>query len=544
VAPAGFVRLFDFRFDRYDAERRRVVLETRRDAAGAVHETDWSQRRAAEGVPATVTIVGQPDPHDRLMIAVRLEGPYAGLRVSLWAEAAHEAPVFRGVARAALVGTSGCITPPVRCRVLAGDVASCGVGRYEIVWNWKCEFNGVTYDAGTTCFTLYVVLAEPSGAGPWYQPPAAIAGGDIPWTAALDWACTWAQGATAIEDAAAKITREVFALGTPSRTSSGLARFRYGNTNEFVCGETLEIFRLTAMLETLARPAGCGEPPVACMDCASLVSTFCNVLGGDAVVKRIVPVDAGNLDANIVMLIGGEVEVPRFRTHQVVCLESTQSVFDGCLAIDAMPPPGQPPDLWQSPANLKLIDGRGSGYLERLLHDPLKVNVGDVPLRSLDAPPWTGARLDPFVQELRAAYAGQAPRGSDELFQPSVRLPTGPLAGMDNVFVRQAPADEAPWPAARGRWADAETQTAMDVTLAVHDTADGARTHATYEMARDDGGFVVASPDIAEGLVTFVNVHAGHTVNLRGNAVMVIRNVGRRRFDPLDVLRTLSAQLL
>jgi hypothetical protein len=102
-----------------------------------------------------------------------------------------------------------------------------GVNRTDITWNWFYKTTGDWQPITTTAHRIYVVLDVPTG--PWKQSATPSADTQVPWTEVLDLACTWAQGATTAEAAAAAVTRRVYGnLGLKYDRKSGASAYTSG----------------------------------------------------------------------------------------------------------------------------------------------------------------------------------------------------------------------------------------------------------------------------------------------------------------------------
>ena len=160
------------------------------------------------------------------------------------------------------------VTVPAVLRT--STLAEGGVDVRDGSWRWQFRADGASEwcDIADTRIRVYAVLDGPTS--PWAQLPHDQGNSQLPWTAVLDYACRWARGATTVADAAAAITRAVYELG-PDLIEYGcpvLAQTQY-STPDFDC---------TAFLDRLHGGIGNGRY-VNCTDCATIVSTFANILG-------------------------------------------------------------------------------------------------------------------------------------------------------------------------------------------------------------------------------------------------------------------------
>jgi hypothetical protein len=140
----------------------------------------------------------------------------------------------------------------------------------DITWNWKfrCCGGAEWEPQQTTRHRIYIVLEEPKL--PWKQ--SAFPDTQNPWTEALDFACVWAAGKKTRDDAATAITQRLNAnLGLVYDNASGASHYTSGG---------LALFELTQFLSYLKTGIGLGNI-VNCTDCATITTTFSNLVGCD-----------------------------------------------------------------------------------------------------------------------------------------------------------------------------------------------------------------------------------------------------------------------
>ena len=371
-------------FDRTTPAGRRAVLDVRRNRFEPCLEREFGFTRPGDP-PVPLVVVLDPKRTEPMTVRVRFAGTFAAMGAHTVSAASRTAAaVFRGARPATVYGSSSWLTDWVRFDVDLGDFDARGTGRYDVTWDWTCvDTRGNVATLGETCFRVFAVPAAPDPSqGPWSQ-PSLDRGRDVPWTDLLEWACDWAAGAQTTLEAAARITEQVFRLGSSGRTERGLARLHYdGGSSRFVCGARQEVFRLTKLLDLLKAAAdeASVDPGLACRDCASLVTAAANALGANLVVRRIVPTTGVMFTCRPVELIGGARAARlRLREHQFACLDRERLVFDACAALCPRASTSTEFDL---PVAMPLPT-----YLERLVEDPRTVAVEPVGPRSLDIPP-------------------------------------------------------------------------------------------------------------------------------------------------------------
>ena len=145
-----------------------------------------------------------------------------------------------------------------------------GIKLEDITWNWKYRCCGGSQwePLATTHHRIYIILEEPKL--PWKQQP--FPNDQNPWTEALDYACTWAAGQKTRDDAATAITKAINgSLGLVYDNAAGASHYTSG---------FLAIFELTQFLAYLSSGTGLGNI-VNCTDCATITTTFSNLVGCD-----------------------------------------------------------------------------------------------------------------------------------------------------------------------------------------------------------------------------------------------------------------------
>jgi hypothetical protein len=168
----------------------------------------------------------------------------------------------------------------------------------------------------------------------------------------LDYACAWARLAKTRDEAAGKVTERVYELG-PSIIEydcPGGGSTHYASFGQFNC---------TKFLERLRGLAGNGNL-VNCTDCATIVSTFANILGCDLWASRM---GGAYFLLNPLLAIGSSVWQPAcnwpgggFGYHEVAwknnCTEQDE-IFDACLQVDGDADPRHAPHTGLLPVNMK-----------------------------------------------------------------------------------------------------------------------------------------------------------------------------------------------
>lgn len=242
--------------------------------------------------------------------------------------------------------------------VRIGDV---GVGAHTVTWRWQFRTRSDSgwVDLKTSTHKVYTILEEPKS--PWQQTPYHIANGQIPWTEVLDWSCAWAAGAMRADDAAAHITRGIYGLGPTlieyNCPGSGTSNYSYPH------------FNCTSFLDLLRGGFGRGRY-VNCSDCATIVSTFANILGCDLWQSRM----GSNFSLNPILAIGSSrwetaCGWGAFSYHEVAwkgACTLNDNVFDACLQVDGDVDPSTSPHTPLLPMNIRFGRAGDGRYRDML----------------------------------------------------------------------------------------------------------------------------------------------------------------------------------
>jgi len=246
-----------------------------------------------------------------------------------------------------------------------------GVGVRTTRWRWQYRqaSSDPWTDFATTSHRIYVLLDIPTA--PWVQTPGSS---QVPWTDALDRACIWASLATNRNEAAEKVTRAVYDLG-PSVVEYDCPG---GGSSNYSLGS----FDCTAFVERLNGGVGNGRY-VNCSDCATITSTFANVLGCDLWQSRM----ESGFALNELLAIGSATWQTAcgwatFNYHEVAWLGGcTQNdpVWDACLQVDGDADPTTAPHTPMLPVNL-VFGAIGAGlYRDRLCTPAGRPNCNPAP---------------------------------------------------------------------------------------------------------------------------------------------------------------------
>ena len=219
----------------------------------------------------------------------------------------------------------------------------------NITWEWQAlnPQTNTWVPFATTKHRIYVLLGIPTS--PWQQTPYNAGNTQLPWTAVLDFACSWAFGAATRDAAAGLITDHVFALGPGTVTYDCPG----GGASHYSAGA----FNCTKFLDRLHGGPGNGIY-VNCSDCATVTSTFSNILGCDLSQSQM----GFGFQLNPILAIGSNAWFPGcpnwanhgFSYHEVAwkpACGANDNIFDACLQVNTNPVP--PPFNGVLPKNMQ-----------------------------------------------------------------------------------------------------------------------------------------------------------------------------------------------
>lgn len=212
-----------------------------------------------------------------------------------------------------------------------------GVQCNTVKWEWQFRKHEKEHwvPFQTTQHRVYCIFSQPTD--PWETTPLSE---DV-----LKYACAWANGAQEEVPAATAITEAVFNLGVQRRVT-------YTDAATYA----KDRFDYEWFLDFLCNGVGTSQS-LNCDDCATIVSTFGNILGCDLHQSEM----GSYFQTNFVRLIGQDGWVrPTFDRHAVAWKDDCTThnpLYDACLQIDADGCPNEPEHQPRQPTNLRFGSG-------------------------------------------------------------------------------------------------------------------------------------------------------------------------------------------
>lgn len=223
------------------------------------------------------------------------------------------------------------VTLPLSHHTLAAG----GVQRADVTWNWQYQVDSGAWNTmASTQHRVYIILNTPTR--PWEQ-TSVRSNQQLPWTDMLDYACTWGNGAKSADQILHLVTLKVNSgINLTYDTTSGSSFYTgpNGGISRFLCG---------LFLDYLNTGKGNGRI-VNCTDCATIVTTFANILGANAMASIMTDntFTVGFL-CNEILAIGTTTWKKPFTTgvfsyHEVAWTGGgsslTDNLYDACLQYD------------------------------------------------------------------------------------------------------------------------------------------------------------------------------------------------------------------
>ncbi len=414
-------------------------------------------------------------------------------------------------------------------------ITGAGVSVSDVTWQWQFATGTQAWkDFQTTEHRIYSVSRMPNK--PWNPTSNSLTDINVPWTEVLDHACAWAAGLIQENEIAESITRNVYQLGQQE-----LMRWDGGP-----CYVRNDLFDCTAFLQLLKQRIGNGQA-VNCDDCATIVSTFSNILGCNLFQSNM----GFDFDTHPVLLIGNTEECAmRFGKHavawQLEC-DASAALFDACLQVDTDGKPGirDIDHEFTQPTGLVFDNMQPDSYKFCFF------NVGACEpkprkkkQRSLGSGPFGQPRIDDedYLDILKRFYTFDAWDNHTEPLKPfDFRTARNAFAGWDSRRERRFE-DEA---LSSGEALLKRSDSAKElVEITVHETKPPANPK---ELLLQLLGSVEAlhftrlDPEIGE--VSFVDPKAGSVLFKRRNFVVAVRSVGFRQTSVLTMAAAIDLKL-
>ena len=155
-----------------------------------------------------------------------------------------------------------------------------GIAARDVHWLWQYRENPLDawQDMNVSSHRVFALLETPKA--PWLQQPPLLQITQLPWVDVLDVACTWAERAVSLDEAAGRITYAINSLGYRPGPELGHKVLEYGCEILALPQYSFPYFNCTKFLARVKGGIGNG-PFVNCSDCATILTTFANALGCD-----------------------------------------------------------------------------------------------------------------------------------------------------------------------------------------------------------------------------------------------------------------------
>lgn len=237
------------------------------------------------------------------------------------------------------------------------SVGAAGVQIQNIMWSWFYQPTGGSWNGmGSSYHRIYAVLGAPNL--PWVQ-SASSTNTQLPWVTVLEYACTWANGKANAVDAATAVTQKVYnGIGLTYDIDKGASKYTTitgaspSQSSQFLCTNFVSYLKGGSGLTNI----------VNCTDCATIVTTFANILGCNLTESTMYNINSAGtafqaFKCNKIIAIGGgttwEYPFPtkgrQFSYHEVAWtggLSYPDRIFDACLELDG----GNNPWDWTTPS--------------------------------------------------------------------------------------------------------------------------------------------------------------------------------------------------
>jgi len=226
------------------------------------------------------------------------------------------------------------------------------VGIRTTTWRWQYRLQPTDpwTDLRQATTKIYTVLEVPKS--PWQQTPYQNTNTQLPWTEVLDYACRWAFLAATLDDAAARVTRNVYDLGPTvveyDCPGGGSTRYAWPN------------FNCTAFLERIHGGIGNGHTSTALtvrrlfLPSPTLWLRPLAIAHATASGRRCLVLCSQPTPCNWLQHLADRLWLGGFSYHEVAwtgACTSNEEVFDACLQVDGDADPTTAPHTPLLPIN-------------------------------------------------------------------------------------------------------------------------------------------------------------------------------------------------
>ena len=269
-----------------------------------------------------------------------------------------------GLAARTVCFGSNNLSGPLHFHLTHHRLHTAGVEDGITLWRWQYRSSplGAWTDFAMTQHRVFAVLRTPTA--PWQQTLAA-GNTQLPWVDLLKWSCKWAKGAHTTNEAAAKITKAVYALGPGTIT--------YDCPNGGSSWYSWPDFDATAFIDRLNGGIGNGVY-INCSDCATFVSSCANLVGADLWQSRM----GWGFQLNELLAIGSNVWQTAcgwsgFNYHEVAWkggCTANDNIYDACLQVDGDADPMSAPHTALLPIDMRFGNPGDGDYRDKLCPSP------------------------------------------------------------------------------------------------------------------------------------------------------------------------------
>ncbi|HSE31099.1 MAG TPA: hypothetical protein VLA93_05950 [Pyrinomonadaceae bacterium] len=406
-----------------------------------------------------------------------------------------------------------------------------GVSRTITEWHWQYRIppSKSWVDFQVTQHVIYVVMRTPRP--PWTQ-DGWPSNTQLPWTDILDRATSWAGGSTSSDDAASKITFKVRALENDLTLSYEPTPAWYSHPN----------FDASSFLDLLNGGLGNGHK-LNCSDCATIVSTFANILGCDLSQAQM----GWTFLTHPVLPVGRQAWRPfEYNYHEVAWKDPcdvNSKLFDACLKLDRDRSPATEPHPSLQPANIAFGQPHQRLYRFRLAVPPEDQSHSEFPMpkgrpqRRRIAPNPEGSELAHpellalLKEHYRYSEWENVNKIQERRFIQKFAFPTALFPDWHVRKTNEVITDLWP-PITQTLWSGLSHSQQLRVDMFRCDNHAAARFFLMQVLAQFERPTLTKLNGIAD--IAFVEPERNAVVFALSNLVMLVRNAGRVLIDLID----------